>query len=223
MPSTRIFPIILAAGGPGALQFPKPLARFGDRTAVELAIENCTGLEPPIVVLGYHAAEVRRALPRGTRYAFNAKWRKGQLTSLLTGLRRIPRDAAFLLYPVDQPLLTQRLISALARAFAARKPHQKIVMPRAGQRAGHPILCHSDLRVELRVAKTAREVVYRDHARVKYVAVSDSAIWRDYDSLSSYRRCQRLYLRRASINPAMDGARSSEAEVQQPARVAIAP
>jgi len=220
---TRIFPIILAAGGPGTLQFPKPLARFGDRTAVELAIENCAGLEPPIVVLGCHAAEVRRALPRGTHYAVNANWREGQLTSLLTGLRRVPSGAAFLLYPVDQPLLTRRLVSALVRAFAARKPHQKIVMPRAGPRAGHPILCHSDLRIELRIAKTAREVVYRDNGRVKYVAVSDSAIWRDYDSLSSYRRCLRLYLRRTSANPAQALDRSASLEVQPPASLAIAP
>jgi CTP:molybdopterin cytidylyltransferase MocA len=196
MRRTRIFPIILAAGGPGTLPFPKPLAQFGSRSALEVAIKNCAGLEPPIVVLGYRAEQVRKEVPGGTRVVVNPNWRQGQLSSLLAGLRKVPRRAPFLVYPVDQPLLTKRLVARLARAFTARKPQEKIVMPRMGKRAGHPILCHGDLRLELRAANTAREVVYRDDARIKYVPVRDTAIWRDYDSVSSYRRCLGLYLAR---------------------------
>ena len=196
MRRARIFPIILAAGGPGTLPFPKPLAQFGRKSALELAIENCAGLEPPIVVLGYQAAQVRKKVPGGARVVVNRNWRQGQLTSLLAGLRKVQRRAPFLLYPVDQPLLTKTLVARLAREFTAREPQEKIVMPRGGKRAGHPILCHGDLRLELRAASTAREVVYRDPARIKYVPVRDAAIWQDYDSVSSYRRCLRLYVAR---------------------------
>src|SRR4029077_10270234 len=36
-----IVPIILAGGSSKHLDFPKPLARFGDKTALLLAVENC--------------------------------------------------------------------------------------------------------------------------------------------------------------------------------------
>jgi CTP:molybdopterin cytidylyltransferase MocA len=189
----RIFPIILAAGGPGKLGFAKPLARFGEKTALQIAIENCAGIEAPIVVLGYGAASVRKFLPIGVRHVVNRNWRRGQLTSLLAGLRLVPRGAAFLLYPVDQPLLTKELVARLLKAFRARRPWQKIVMPRVGRRAGHPILCDGSLRGELRAAETAREVVYRDQARIRYVRISDQAIWDDFDSKASYGRCLREY------------------------------
>jgi CTP:molybdopterin cytidylyltransferase MocA len=193
MRSIRIFPIILAAGGPGKLGFPKPLAKFGDKTALQIAIENCAGIEPPIVVLGYRAASVRKFLPIDARHVLNRNWRYGQLASLLAGLRRVPRGAAFLLYPVDQPLLTRDLVARLVKAFYARQPAHKIVMPRVGHRAGHPILCDGSLRGELRAAETAREVVYRNQSRIRYVRVSDRAIWNDFDSKASYRRCLREY------------------------------
>ncbi len=193
MRPTRIFPVILAAGGPGKLGFAKSLARFGEKTALGIALENCASLEPPIIVLGYRAASVRRILPRGARWVVNRNWRRGQLTSLLAGLRRVPRGGAFLLYPVDQPLLTRDLLARLVREFCARRPEQKIVMPRAGSRPGHPILCDGVLRGELRRARTAREVVYRNESRIRYVRVADEAIWSDFDSMASYRRCLRAY------------------------------
>jgi molybdenum cofactor cytidylyltransferase len=195
MSRTRVFPIILAAGDSSHLEFPKPLARFDGRTALQLAVENCEGLERPIVVLGHRAEEIRAHVPKGARVAINREWHRGQLGSLLAGLRLVPRGAAFLLYPVDQPLLTAALISRLVRAFVNRSPGKVIVMPRKGTRAGHPILCSGELRGELRKAGTAREVVYRDPRRIRYVPVRDVAIWIDFDSMATYRRCVRLFRR----------------------------
>ncbi len=195
MTRTRIFPIILAGGDSSHLGVPKPLAQFHGRTALELAVESCAGLERPIVVLGQRAAAIRPHVPRHARVVVNRAWRKGQLSSLLTGLRLVPRDAAFLLYPVDQPLLTASLVSRLARAFRKRSRGQQIVMPRKGKRAGHPILCAGELRGELRKAQTAREVVYRDDRRIRYVPVRDVAIWTDFDSPSTYLRCLRMFRR----------------------------
>jgi len=196
MTRPRVFPIILSAGGPGSLGFPKPLARFGNKTALEIAIDNCCGLQPPVIVLGYGARRARRILPEGVRSVVNREWRRGQLSSLLAGLSQIPPSATFLVYPVDQPLLTRSLVDRLVRAYASRSRRQKIAMPRAGIRAGHPIVCDASLRRELAAAKTAREVVYCDESRILYVPVRDSAIWLDFNSAASYRRCRRLYLAR---------------------------
>jgi molybdenum cofactor cytidylyltransferase len=195
MRPTRVFPIILAAGDSSHLGYPKPLALFNGRTALQLAVENCAGMETPIVVLGHRAAAIRPRVPAGARVVINREWRTGQLSSLLAGLRIVPRGEAFLLYPVDQPLLTAALVARLVRAFQKRTVGKVIVMPRKGKRAGHPILCSEKLRGELEQARTAREVVYRDDRRVQFVPVSDVSIWADFDSLWTYRRCVRMFLR----------------------------
>jgi CTP:molybdopterin cytidylyltransferase MocA len=189
----KIVPIILAAGSAERLGFPQALARFGRRTALEIAVANCRGLARPIVVLGDRAEEIRKTAPRGVRVVVNRRWREGMLGSLLAALRHVPANAAFLIYPVDHPGIGRRLVERLSRAFAARKPGELIVMPRRGKRSGHPVIFGPELRRELHAARTAREVSYRDAARVRYVPVRSGAIFEDFDSPASYRRLMKKW------------------------------
>ncbi|MGH9677442.1 MAG: nucleotidyltransferase family protein, partial [Candidatus Acidiferrum sp.] len=189
----KIVPIILAAGRSDALPFPKPLAKFGGKTALAIAVENCSELGRTIVVLGCDADRVRPEVPRGAQIVLNARWREGQLSSLLCALRRVPRGAAFLLYPVDHPLLRKATIRRLVAAFRARKASQQIVMPRLGGSYGHPIIVAAALREEFFRAKMAREVVYREPERIKIVASRSSEIFSDFDTVESYQRCARQY------------------------------
>jgi CTP:molybdopterin cytidylyltransferase MocA len=184
----RIVPIILAAGAAPRLGFPQALARFGGRTAIEIAVRNCAEIGAPIVVLGWFAWRVRAAVPRGARVVVHSGWRAGQLSSLRAGLRRVPRGAAFMLYPVDYPLLMPKVIRRLAAGFQRKRTHQTIVVPVFRGRAGHPVIFSSTLRSELARASNAREVVLKDPRRVKLVPVATSAIWHDFDSLRSYYR-----------------------------------
>ena len=78
----KIFPIILAAGSSDNLPFPKPLAVFGRKTALAIAVENCAELERPLVVLGCDGQSVRGAIPGGARIVMNRGWRRGQISSL---------------------------------------------------------------------------------------------------------------------------------------------
>lgn len=197
MKKPNIVPILLAAGSSKQLGFPKPLAEFGGKTALEIAVRNCSGLPRPVLVLGDQAARVRAAAPRGVRISVrivvNRRWRSGQLSSILAGLRCVPRAAAFMIYPVDHALLTPRLLRCLVRAFHAKAKHQKIVMPRCGRRAGHPVILAAELRYELRRAPTAREVVYQDRHRIKYVRLASRAIWQDFNTPASYVRLRRQF------------------------------
>lgn len=191
-----IVPVILAAGRAPRLKFPQPLAQFVDRTALEIAVENCAGLATPIVVLGYQAARVRPAVPRGARVVVHRGWRSGQLGSLRAGLRRVPRDASFLMYPVDYPLLTSWVIRRLVAAFRRRRARETIVVPTFRGRAGHPVIFSPAVRGELAEARTACEVVEKDARRVKFVPVGTAAIEQDFDTPAAYHRCRRAYGRR---------------------------
>lgn len=194
---TKIVPIILAAGPARTLPWPKALAPFGRKTALQIALENCAGLGTPVVVLGHRAAEIRPTVPPRARVVVNRAWRRGQLGSLLAGLRRLRPGVAFMLYPVDYPLLQPATLRRLAAGFNARSRHQTIVAPIFRGRQGHPVIFSAALRVELRRARTAKEMVARDRRRVKLVPVGTPAIWRDFSSPVSYRRRRRDYERRS--------------------------
>jgi 7,8-didemethyl-8-hydroxy-5-deazariboflavin synthase CofG subunit len=187
-----IVPIILAAGSSN-LGFPKALARFGSKTAMEIAVENCGALEAPVVVLGSDAERVQEFVPAGARVVVNANWRAGQMSSLQAALAEIAPGADFMLYPVDHPLLTREVIEKLAAAFRARSAGQPIALPKYKNRGGHPVIFASELRAEFEQSQTARDVVYRDPARVRVVLVASDAIWRDLDSPAAYRARVREY------------------------------
>src|SRR5882724_1324344 len=189
----KIFPIILAAGPSHHLPFPKPLAIFGGKTAVAIAIENCTGLERPLVVLGCDAERVRRAVPRAARVVLNHDWRRGQISSMRRALNQIPTDAAFLIYPIDYPLLKRKTIQQLVRAFRTREETQEIAIPRHGSLYGHPAIVSGKLRAEFFKSKTARDVIYRLPPRVRVIEVQTRAIFTDFDTPESYRLCLRKF------------------------------
>jgi len=189
----KIVPIILAAGSSRNLGMPKALAQFGAKTALHLAVENCRGFERPIVVLGCDARRMRPAVPREARVVVNRRWREGQLSSLLCALTRVPRSAAALIYPVDHPLLEKRIVKQLVREFRRRNAPQEIVMPRHGRKYGHPIVISAELRNELSRAETTREVVYRNPERIRVLQVDTSAIYEDFDTPETYRKCLRKF------------------------------
>ena len=186
-------PILLAAGPSRPLPFPKALAKFGAKTAMQIAIENCAGYGRPILVLGCHASRIRAAVPAGVRVLINRNWRAGQQSSLLAGLRLVPRGASILVYPVDHPLLTRAVVRRLCRSAAARAGARKIVLPKFRGRMGHPVIFAPEVRDELEAANTSREVVYRDLRRVKFVKLNCPGIWLDFDTIASYRRRLREY------------------------------
>jgi len=195
----KIVPIILAGGPRGSLPFPKALAPFGRHTALERAVRCCSdanGFGPAVVVLGSDAEGIRSQWkpPQGTIVVNNTHWREGQISSLRAGLRCVPRNAAFLLYPVDYPLLFPGLLARLWWAYTHRAPGEKIVVPAINGRDGHPILVAPELRREFMQAQKARDVVHRKDRpqRILRVRVRDAAIFRDFDSPSTYRQCLRM-------------------------------
>lgn len=180
MRRANIYPVILAAGHSVlrlfAIDEGRNTANAGN--AFEIATANCSGLRAPVIVLGYEAVRLARYVPNRVHVAINPNWSAGQLTSLLAGLRRVPRSAAFMIYPVDLIYLTPATIQRLVRAFLHRPRGKEIIMPRYRGHSGHPVIFSGKLRDELRRAATAREVVYRDPQRLGYVPVRSTAIWK---------------------------------------------
>jgi CTP:molybdopterin cytidylyltransferase MocA len=176
---SNIYPIILAAGKWTRAGFTQAEAMAARKIGLRMAVENCASLARPIVVLGCAAAALRGEVRSRARVVVNQSWRAGQLRSMLAGLRCVPRHAPFLLYPANLVFLTPRLVERMAVAFIQRARHHEILMPRFRGSPGHPVIFSAKVRNELQHAQTAREVVYRDPARVFYLPAATDAIWRD--------------------------------------------
>jgi CTP:molybdopterin cytidylyltransferase MocA len=189
----KIIPIILAAGNSPELLFPKALALFGKKTALQIAVENCRALGRPVVVLGSQANRILPEVPKSCQAVINRNWRKGQLSSLQQALKSIPADAAFLIYPVDHPLLKRTTLSQLIRAFRNRTASQEIVMPRHRKAYGHPVIVSAIVRPEFFKAQTAREVIYLVPKRLLTLNIRTSSIFEDFNSQESYERCVRKF------------------------------
>jgi CTP:molybdopterin cytidylyltransferase MocA len=185
----EIIPIVLAAGSSQALPFPKALALFGKRTALDIAVENCSFSSKLLVVLGADAKRILPAVPKSSEVVINRKWSKGQLSSLQAALKNIEPDAAFLLYPVDHALITRKIVEQLVRAFRARSAPEEIVMPRHKGAYGHPVIVSAAVRPEFFEAATAREVIYKAPERIRVLNVRTSSILEDFDTMESYEEC----------------------------------
>ncbi len=185
MKTSNIYPVILAAGPSIRHFFPAGSTDIAcDQNPFEIAATNCAGhrtstMHAPIFVLGCDALRLARFVPANATVVINRNWRAGQLSSLMAGLRRVPRDAAFMLYPVDLVRLTHAVIARIVFGFAHRARGKEIVMPSYRGRGGHPTIFSAELRDELRRAATARDVVYRDLRRVTFVPVRSDSIWKD--------------------------------------------
>jgi molybdenum cofactor cytidylyltransferase len=189
----KIIPIILAAGSSPALPFPKALAPFGRKTALQIAVENCSFLGRCLVVLGSDAERILPGVPKSAQVVTNRRWREGQLSSLQAALESIASDAAFMIYPVDHALIKRNTVEQLVLAFRTRAPSQEIVMPRRKGAYGHPVIVSGAVRPEFFTARTAREVIYRVPERIRVLDVRTSSIFEDFDTPESYEECLRKF------------------------------
>lgn len=200
--TASVHAIILAAGASERLGFPKALARFGRRTALQIAVRNvrAAGLQAPIVVLG-HAAEflTRYVSDLRASVVVNQAWKKGQASSFLTGLGKVPRSAAgFILYPVDYPLLRPAHLRRLLATFCTR-PDSQIFVPSHARHGGHPVLFRMAIRPEIErlgPGRTLRDIVYQNPGRICFVPINSSAHRADFDTPDQYRRLARRFIAR---------------------------
>ena len=172
---------------------PKALLDFHGETFVERLIRILARVcDPVIVATGYHADAIRARVNAGVVWAVNPDPDRGQLSSLQTALAAVPAAASgFMFIPVDCPAVKLSTVERVAREFVERDPAMTLVIPRCGDRRGHPVCAALALLDEfLALAPTgqAREVVHRHIANTKYIDVDDAGILSDIDDPETYRR-----------------------------------
>jgi molybdenum cofactor cytidylyltransferase len=188
--------IILAAGASSRMGSPKALLEYRGETFIQRLVRVLSPVcDRVIVVLGYHAAEIRPGIPGSAVVTFNPAPERGQLSSLQTGLAVLPADAdGFLFTPVDSPAVESKTVERLAQEFRRRDPATLLVIPRiqtpSGPKRGHPVFAARAIAEELLAlppTAMASEVIHGHIPQTVYVDVDDPGILTDVDDREAYR------------------------------------
>jgi molybdenum cofactor cytidylyltransferase len=185
--------VILAAGASRRMGSPKALLDYRGETFLDRLIRVVGQVSDPlIVVLGNHSSEISERVKGRARFAINPDPDRGQLSSLQTALKELPPDSqGFLFIPVDCPAVEGNTVRQLADAFARRAADTLFVIPRYGNKRGHPVFAAPLIAAELlQLPPTgqAREMVHRYVDRTAYVDVDDPGILTDIDDPAAYRQ-----------------------------------
>ena len=164
---------------------------FAARLVETLAQGGCA---PVFVVARAEGGELTRQVKAASgQVVVNSGGAGGQVGSLCAGLARLQSSVqdldAVVFTPVDNPAVAPATVEALLEAW--RRTDAMIVVPRFGDRRGHPVLADMTIAGEFceeGLAEGARTVVRRDPDRVLEVAVSDSSVLDDLDTPCRYRR-----------------------------------
>jgi molybdenum cofactor cytidylyltransferase len=222
-------PVILAAGASSRMGRPKDQLKFEGVTVLDLALRNCRDADcgAPIVVTRIEReAEIRGQLTAGwpsARVVVNASPELGQTSSLRIGLSALPAESrAFLVFPVDFPLIRASDIQALCRIFAGAEQYSSIeptnrgegatsvparepdvVVPSFAHRRGHPVLVNAALAEAILLLPPdapARQVLSAPDLYTIYMEVDDDRVLCDMDTPQAYADCLARYRARMRLN-----------------------
>ena len=201
--------IVLAAGKSERIGRPKPLLPTTDGTPFLTAIlETMTGtaVDEVRVVVGHEAEQVidLGGLVRHV-IVHNKEFERGMLSSVQAGIRALPHGtsafscappsafarstSAFLLWPVDQPLVRADTVDRIIEAW--KRQHAPVVVPVYRGKRGHPTLFSAKLSPELLRApegEGARAVVHAHEKALVEVEVDDPGFLTDIDTPQAYRK-----------------------------------
>ena len=186
--------IVLAAGESKRFGSPKPLARVGAKTVLELIQEKLllTEVSEVIVVLGYAAGAISPFIFKGPhiRTVINKDYTCGQTSSFKTGLSCVdPKAQGIMLWPADMPLIEADTINELIKIFP--KKSCQILVPTYQGRKGHPPIFSAQLKNELNSLKDDEplsDVLHRHEAETFKLAVDDEGVVLSFNTPEEFNK-----------------------------------
>lgn len=136
--------IILAAGESTRLGYPKQIARYKEKTLLQLAIDAANGCEADkrVVVLGANRDEIKKTFPGASIPNIpNPNFKKGMSSSLKVGLEymlKFDQPDQVIIMLCDQPFVDAKLLNKLIATQA--KEGKGIVACAYSNTIGVPIL-----------------------------------------------------------------------------------
>jgi molybdenum cofactor cytidylyltransferase len=193
-----IVAIILSAGESSRMGRPKALLPIDGLRFIEkiVATLKATRVGKIMVVLGHNAAEMQRQISDlPVDWVINPDYKSGQLSSLTAAIRHIESaiDAkeidGILVHLVDHPYISAELVNLMIDRFYQTK--KLIVVPRYGERRGHPVIFSRSIFPELLAAppeEGAKTVVRAHRSETLELVTDDKGVTIDIDTPEEYRK-----------------------------------
>ncbi len=192
--------IVLAAGRSSRMGDFKPLLPFAGRTLIGHVVASlrAAGVTRIHVVTGFNAEALAPEIDRlGVTRAQNADFDRGMLSSVQAGVASLPADTeAFLLMPVDVPLVRASTITRLLDAASADEA--AVLYPAFRGERGHPPVIRRALFAEILAFDGAgglSALLARREAEARNVAVFDWGCLEDMDRPEDHHRLAAAFLR----------------------------
>lgn len=139
---TNVAGVVLAGGESQRIGRPKQLLEWRGQPFISIVTEIAlrAGLNPVVVVTGAYLEEVKGALgDMAVDVVYNPEWKKGQSTSVKTGLAALPEGTGAVVFLlVDQPKIPVNLVEMLVETHA--RTMSPVVAPMIGGSRGNPVL-----------------------------------------------------------------------------------
>lgn len=199
----RTAAILLAAGKSRRMGSCKQLLPLGGRTVIARCLDTLLagGISKIVVVIAAAGDRVAAAVENyPLRIVVNPEEGGDMASSVQCGRGALPATSSGVIVALcDYPLVAATTISSLLTAHAESPDH--IIIPCHRGERGHPLLFPRAVLEELAGPLTLRDLVRREPARIRYLAVEDPGVLLDMDTPEDYRRICTILDSRQSFAP----------------------
>jgi molybdenum cofactor cytidylyltransferase len=187
--------VILSAGESSRMGRPKALLPIDGQTFIEKIVGALKDAQvgKVLVILGHHAEEMRRRIEHlPVEILVNLDYKLGQLSSLQVAVRRLEPETdcdGMLVHLVDHPYIDAKLVKVMIERFY--DGGKLIVVPRHGNKRGHPVIFSRKLFSALLAApmdQGAKAVVNAHRDETLEIDTQDSGVTVDIDTPELYRQ-----------------------------------
>lgn len=179
--------IVLAAGMSRRMGTPKQLLPAGDRTLLEMALENVrkSSVSEIVLVLGFAAAEIQEKVStQGLKVVINSAYQEGMASSLRAGIATVdPCMQGALIVLADQPCVQLQTLDALIDCH--QKLRAQVVIPTYKGFRGNPVLLDRSLFPEVMTIRgdVGCRAIFGSHIEnIHKLDVDDRGILLDVDT-----------------------------------------
>jgi len=183
--------IVLAAGESRRMGRPKQLLRLGERTLLDLALDNVrkSSVDEIILVLGSSAAEIQQQVStQGIKIVVNSAYKEGMASSLRAGIGALePQAHAALIVLADQPCIRHTTLNRLIEHHRSTRP--QIVIPTYKGFRGNPVLLDCSVFsevMEIRGDIGCRAIFGSHTENISKLEVDDPGILLDVDTSKDF-------------------------------------